>query len=111
MTSHLKEFSDANFEQEVLKSDLPVLVDFWAAWCGPCRRVGPTIEQIAEEYADSASVGKLNVDANPEIATRLGISSIPAVLLFKAGEIVETLVGVRPRARYQQALDQAIATP
>jgi thioredoxin 1 len=104
------EFTDANFELEVLQSESPVLVDFWAAWCGPCRAVGPSIDQLAGEYAESAKVGKLNIDENPEAARQFGITSIPAVLLFKDGELVETFVGVRPRERYAQALDQVLST-
>ena len=103
------DFTDANFETEVLHSDLPVLVDFWAAWCGPCRAVGPSIEKIAAEFGATAKVGKLNVDDNNETALRFGISSIPAVLLFKDGQVIETLVGVRPKERYAQALDQILA--
>ena len=103
------EFSDVNFEAEVLQSDIPVLVDFWAAWCGPCRAVSPTIEQLANQYGTAAKVGKLNIDENVATAERFGISSIPAVLIFKNGEVVETLVGVRPRKRYEQALDQLLS--
>ena len=103
------EFTDANFETEVLQSDLPVLVDFWAAWCGPCRAVGPSIEKLAAEFGATAKVGKLNVDDNNETALRFGIRSIPAVLLFKDGQVIETFVGVRPKERYAQALDQILA--
>ncbi len=103
------EFTDANFEAEVLHSESPVLVDFWAAWCGPCRAVGPSIDQLAGEYGESAKVGKLNIDENPESAKQFGITSIPAVLLFKDGQLVETFVGVRPRERYAQALDQILS--
>lgn len=107
--NHLVEFNDANFETEVLQSDVPVLVDFWAAWCGPCRAVGPSIEQLADEYAGTVRIGKLNVDHNPATAVRFGISSIPAVLLFKDGQVTETFVGVRPRERYARALDQVLS--
>ena len=110
MNDKLHEFTDANFESEVLKSDVPVLVDFWAAWCGPCRQVGPAIENLATEYSPTAKVGKLDVDANPETARQFGITSIPAVLLFKDGQVVESLVGVRPPERYGQALDQILAS-
>ncbi len=103
------EFNDANFETEVLQSDVPVLVDFWAPWCAPCRRVGPAIERLAAEYQATAKVGKLNVDENSKIAERFGISSIPAVLLFKDGQVTETFVGVRPRERYSQALDKVLS--
>jgi thioredoxin 1 len=103
------EFNDANFEAEVLTSDRPVLVDFWAAWCGPCRAVSPTIEALAEQYGATVKVGKLNVDENPDTAQRFGISSIPTVLLFKDGEVVETLVGVRTREQYEAALNRYAA--
>lgn len=109
MNESLREFTDANFDQEVLQSDVPVLVDFWAPWCTPCRRVGPSIEQLALDYGTNAKVGKLNVDLNPEAAVRYGISSIPAVVLFNGGQVVESLVGVRPIERYKQALDQVLS--
>ena len=109
MNNTLQEFTDANFEQEVLQSDVPVLVDFFAVWCGPCRRVGPVIDQLATQYGDSAKVGKLDVDSYAETAQQFGITSIPAVLLFKDGKVVETLVGVRPQERYEQALDQVLS--
>ncbi len=102
-------FTDANFQSEVLDSDRPVLVDFWAAWCGPCRVVGPTIEELAHEYDGTVKVGKLNVDENPQSAGDFGISSIPAVLLFKDGKVIETLVGVQSKERYEVALGQVAA--
>lgn len=108
MNSELYEFTNANFEKEVLQSDVPVLVDFWAPWCGPCRAVGPTIENLATEYGATARVGKLNVDENAMIAERFVISSIPAVLLFTDGRVIETFIGARPRERYAQALDQVL---
>ncbi len=104
-----QEFTDANFQSEVLESDRPVLVDFWAAWCGPCRLVGPTIEELAKQYDGTVKIGKLNVDENPESAGGFGISSIPAVLLFKDGKVVETFVGVQPKERYEHAVQQAAA--
>ncbi len=103
------QFTDANFQSEVLDSDQPVLVDFWAAWCGPCRAVGPTIEELATQFEDSVKVGKLNVDQNPQTAASAGISSIPAVLLFKDGEVVDTLIGVQPKERYVEALKRFTA--
>ena len=104
-----KEFTDANFQSEVLDSDQPVLVDFWAAWCGPCRAVGPTIEELAEHYDGTVKVGKLNIDENLQSPSEFNIYSIPAVLLFKDGKVVETLVGVQPKERYEQALQQVAA--
>lgn len=109
MNDKLYEFTDANFEQEVLQSDVPVLVDFWAAWCGPCRQVGPAIENLANQYDGATKVGKLDVDSNSETARRFGITSIPAVLVFRDGQVIETLVGVRPQGRYEQALNQVLA--
>ncbi len=99
-------FSDANFESEVLGSSQPVLVDFWAEWCGPCRLLTPAIEELASELGESAKVGKLNVDENPETAAKYRISSIPSVLIFQGGELVETLVGVQSKQRYRDALTQ-----
>ena len=86
-----------------------MLVDFWAAWCGPCRAVGPTIEELANEFDGSVKVGKLNIDENPDSPKGYGINSIPAVLVFKDGKVVETLVGVQPKERYQQVLQQVTA--
>ena len=99
-----QEITDANFQSEVLDSDKPVLVDFWAAWCGPCRAVSPTIEQLAEEYDGEVKVAKLNIDENPQAPSSFSIHSIPAVLLFKGGEVVDRLVGVRPKEQYDEAI-------
>ncbi len=107
--SNTVHFTDENFKSEVLDSDQPVLVDFWAAWCGPCQAVGPTIEELAKQYDGTVKVGKLNVDENQQSAGSFGIHSIPAVLLFKDGKVVETLVGVQPKQRYEQALQQVAA--
>ena len=101
-----RHFTDANFESEVLGSNQPVLVDFWAAWCAPCRLLTPTIEELASQLGGSAKVGKLNVDENPTTAAKYAISSIPSVLVFKDGELVETLVGVQSKQRYREALTQ-----
>jgi thioredoxin 1 len=99
------EITDATFEEIVLKSDKPVMVDFWAAWCGPCRMVGPVIDQISEEYAGKAVVGKVDVDANQEFAAKYGVRNIPTVLVFQNGEVVGRQVGVSPKNVYAEAID------
>lgn len=91
------EFSDANFEVEVLQSDKVVLVDFWAAWCGPCRMVAPIVEELATELEGKAVVGKLDVDNNPSVSSALGIRNIPTLLIFKGGKVVDKQVGVAPK--------------
>ncbi|WP_324668417.1 thioredoxin [Geochorda subterranea] len=112
-SEHVHTFTQANWDQEVLGSDTPVLVDFWAAWCGPCLRMAPIVDAIAEEYAGRLKVGKLNVDEHPDLATRYGIMSIPTLVLFKAGEPVEFIVGLQPRSslvrRIETVLDGASA--
>ena len=91
------QLNEQNFEQEVLRADLPVLVDFGASWCGPCQMLAPVIAEIAEEYAGKVKVGKVNVDEQPNLANRYGIASIPTVMLFKNGEVVNTSLGYRPK--------------
>ena len=105
----LREFTDANFQSEVLESDQPVLVDFWAAWCAPCRAVGPTIEELAKQFDGTVKVGKLNIDENPQAPSGFNIHSIPAVVLFKDGKVVETLVGVQSKDKYERALQRSAA--
>ena len=99
------EITDTNFEEKVLKSSKPVVVDFWAAWCGPCRMVGPIIDEISNEYADKAVVGKLDVDTNQEFAAKYGVRNIPTVLIFQNGEVVGRQVGVATKATYAEAID------
>ncbi|AUP79956.1 thioredoxin [Flavivirga eckloniae] len=102
------EITDATFEETVLKSDKPVMVDFWAAWCGPCRMVGPIIEEISGEYDGKAVVGKVDVDANQEFAAKYGVRNIPTVLVFKDGEVVNRQVGVAPKNTYTEAIDSLL---
>jgi thioredoxin 1 len=100
----VKEFTDENFDSEVLESSGAVLVDFWAPWCGPCRQIAPMIDELASENPE-VKIGKVNIDDNPGVAQRFGISSIPTLLVFKGGEVSESFVGVRPKSALQEALD------
>ncbi|MDP4662883.1 MAG: thioredoxin [Salibacteraceae bacterium] len=99
------EFTDSNFDETALQSDKPVMVDFWAEWCGPCRMVGPIVEEVANDYADRAVVGKLNVDNNPNVAMKYGVRSIPTILFIKNGEVVDRQVGAVPKAVLVQKLE------
>jgi thioredoxin 1 len=102
------EVNDVNFDTEVINSDLPVLVDFWAPWCGPCRALAPVIDQLAEEYSGKAKIVKLNTDDNPNIAVQFRINSIPTMILFKDKKPVEMLVGALSKERIQEAIDKLI---
>ena len=102
---HPATVTDDNFQTEVLESTHPVLIDFWAEWCGPCRMIGPLVEELSSEYEGKAVVGKLNVDENPGVASKYGIRSIPTLLVFKGGEVVDKIVGAVPKTMLAQKID------
>jgi len=102
------EVTDSNFDQDVLKSDQPVLVDFWAAWCGPCRAIAPIVEELAQEFQGKIKVGKMDVDRNNATPMRYKVTGIPTLLVFKGGQVVEQLVGYRPKDAIQQALQKHV---
>ncbi len=108
MAGNLIEFTDDNFDTEVLKSHLPVLVDFWAEWCGPCKMITPIVEEIAGDYAGKVKVGKVNVDFNNQVAMQYGIRSIPSLLVFKGGAVANQIVGAVPKNDITQILDEVI---
>jgi thioredoxin 1 len=99
------EFTDANFKTDVLESNKLNVIDFWAEWCGPCRAIGPVIEELAKDYAGTVNIGKVNVDNNPQISTTYGITSIPAILFVKNGEVVDKLVGAQPKANFVKKIE------
>lgn len=107
--THTKEFTEANFETEVLNASGPVLVDFWAEWCMPCKALGPTIDDLATQYAGKAKVGKVNTDANQSLSAKFGISAIPTVILFKDGEIKEKFVGLRSKQDFAASIDALLS--
>jgi len=106
MGSSTVEITDANFESEVLQSTVPVLIDFWAAWCGPCRALAPTVDAVATEYQGRVKVGKLDVDANGAVSSKFNIRGIPTLLLFKGGQVKEQIVGAVPKEQITRALDK-----
>lgn len=106
---NISELNEANFEQEVLSASQPVLVDFWAPWCGPCLRIAPLVEELAAENSESAKFGKVNVDDNQQLAATYGVNSIPTLMVFKSGEVFRSLVGLQTKARLQEAINAALA--
>jgi thioredoxin 1 len=106
-SENVKEFNDQNFDAEVINSDQPVLVDFWAEWCGPCRMLAPTIDKIATDYAGKVKVGKVDTDSNREVSMKYGISAIPTVILFKNGQVAQKFVGLRQEKDFKEAIDAA----
>jgi thioredoxin 1 len=107
--SNEMEFTESNFSAEVLQSDVPVLVDFWAPWCGPCKMVAPIVEEISTEYAGKIKVGKLNTDDNQTVASQYGIMSIPTLMIFKNGEVVERIIGAQPKEALTGKIDSVLA--
>ncbi|MFN0148553.1 MAG: thioredoxin [Dehalococcoidia bacterium] len=108
MAENVRELTDANFDTDVVKSELPVLVDFWAPWCGPCRMVAPVVAELSDEYAGKVSFFKMNTDENPQVPTKFGIRSIPTLLIFKGGELKGTIVGYRPKNDLKKRIDEAL---
>jgi|TARA_B100001750_G_scaffold247615_1_gene274007 thioredoxin 1 len=108
MTNNLVEITDDNFDTEVLESELPVLVDFWAEWCGPCKMISPIVEEIASDYNGKVKVGKVNIDYNQQVAMTYGIRGIPALLVFKSGSVANQIVGAVPKNHITQILDEVI---
>jgi thioredoxin 1 len=100
---------DATFDQEVLKSDVPVLVDFWAVWCGPCKAIAPAVEELAKQYKGKVKVAKMDVDEHQQVPQQFGIRSIPTLLLFKGGRVVDTIVGAVPKAKLEDSLKKALS--
>jgi thioredoxin 1 len=105
---NVQTFTDENFDDDVLKSGAPVLVDFWAEWCGPCKRLGPTVDALATEYAGKVTVGKLNVDENPNVSVKFQIRGIPTILIFKGGQVVESVVGLAQKDDLKKVIDKHI---
>ncbi|HEY2104182.1 MAG TPA: thioredoxin [Candidatus Binataceae bacterium] len=108
-SANIKHVSDSNFEGEVLKSPTPVLVDFWAPWCGPCKAIAPVLEELADDYAGKLKIVKINVDENPETPGRYGVRGIPNLLIIKGGQVKDQIVGAVPKGQLVKAVDQALA--
>ncbi len=108
MAGNLKDIGDATFEAEVLKSPLPVLVDFWAPWCGPCKSIAPVLDELATEFAGKIKIMKINVDDNPQTPTKYGVRGIPNLILFKAGQVVEQIVGAVPKEQLSGAIAKVL---
>ncbi len=106
--SDLLEVTDDNFEAEIVKSDIPVMVDFWAEWCGPCKMVGPVVEELSKEYAGKIKIGKMDVDKNRETPAKFGIRSIPTLMLFKNGELAQTIIGAQPKSYIEEELKKVL---
>jgi len=107
--SAVQEVNDKNFEIEVINSDVPVLIDFWAPWCGPCRAIGPVVDELAKDYDGKLKVVKMNVDDNPLTPSKFGVRSIPNLLLFKNGQVKDQIVGAVPKGHFVQAIDKIVA--
>ncbi len=105
--ANVQNFESATFTNDVINSDVPVLVDFWAPWCGPCKMIGPIIEEMAGEYGEDVKIGKVNVDNNQELAQQFGVRGIPTIMIFKGGEVVNSFVGLRPKEDLVEALNAA----
>jgi thioredoxin 1 len=109
MAEHVNEVTDTNFQAEVIESDVPVLVDFWAPWCGPCRMVAPVVEEIAEERGEALKVVKMNIDDNQNTAVQFNVMSIPTLMLFRNGEVAKTVIGAYPKRKLEAELEPALA--
>ena len=108
MSKDLIHVTDSDFEQEILKSEKPALVDFWAPWCGPCQRIAPIIEELATEYKDKVKVAKINVDESRKVATDMGVMSIPTLMLFKGGKVIDKVIGLVPKDRLKEIVNKAL---